>query len=62
MRRKESEERVTLKVGEAALIAGCGERKLRELIAAGHIPHLRFGRNIRISRAAFLRWIENAGK
>jgi excisionase family DNA binding protein len=52
----------TLKVLEAAQIAGCGERAIRNGVADGSIPHLRFGRNIRIPRSAFLRWIDNAGR
>jgi excisionase family DNA binding protein len=60
-RRKKSEQRITLKVPEAALIAGCGERSIRDGISAGAIPHLRFGRNIVIPKAAFLRWLETAG-
>jgi excisionase family DNA binding protein len=54
--------RVTLKVPEAAQIAGCGERAIRNGIDDGSIPHLRFGRNIVIPRAAFLRWIDTAGQ
>jgi excisionase family DNA binding protein len=52
---------VTLKVPEAAQIAGCGERAIRNGIDEGTIPHIKFGRNIRIPRSAFLRWIDSAG-
>ena len=52
--------RVTLKVPEAARIAGCGERSIRNGIADGTIPHLRFGRNIVIPYASFVRWIEES--
>jgi hypothetical protein len=58
--KKKNEIRVTLKVPEAALLAGCGERSIRDGIN-GAIPHLRFGRNIVIPKAAFLRWLETAG-
>jgi excisionase family DNA binding protein len=51
-------ERATIKVREAALIADCGERAIRKKIADGLLPHLKFGRSIRISKAAFLRWLE----
>lgn len=61
-RQKKNEIRVTIKVPEAAKLAGSGERSIRDLIAAGKIPHLRFGRNILIPKAAFLRWIESAGE
>jgi DNA binding domain, excisionase family len=52
---------VTLNVAEAAQIAGCGERAIRNGINEGAIPHIRFGRNIRIPRGTFLRWIDTAG-
>lgn len=59
--RKTDSDRVTLKVPEAARIAGCGEQAIRNGITTGQIPHLRFGRNIVIPRAAFLRYIDSAG-
>jgi excisionase family DNA binding protein len=51
-------ERATIKVCEAALIADCGERAIRNKIADGSLKVIRFGRTIRISKAAFLRWLE----
>jgi excisionase family DNA binding protein len=54
--------RATMKVAEAARIAGCGEGAIRKGIAGNQIPHIRFGRNIVIPRSAFLRWIDSAGK
>jgi len=51
--------RATIKVAEAAAIAGCGERAIREGIRSGKIPHLKTGRNILIPRFAFLKWIES---
>jgi excisionase family DNA binding protein len=54
--------RVTLKVHEAAEIAGCGDRAIRNMIAAGKIPSIRFGRNVVIPRSAFLRWLDAAGE
>lgn len=53
---------MTLKVPEAAQIAGCGERAIRNGIDDGSIPHLRFGRNIVIPRSAFIRWLDSAGR
>jgi excisionase family DNA binding protein len=50
--------RATIKVREAAQIADCGEQAIRKKIADGSLPHLRFGRSIRISKTAFLRWLE----
>jgi excisionase family DNA binding protein len=58
---KQNEVRVTIQVSEAALLAGSGERSIRDLIKAGIIPHLKFGRNIKIPRAAFLRWLDSCG-
>jgi excisionase family DNA binding protein len=58
---KKSSERATLKVPEAAKILGCGHQSVRELIAKGTIPHLRFGRNIVIPKHSFLQWLESAG-
>jgi excisionase family DNA binding protein len=52
--------RVTMKVPEAARIAGCGERAIRNGIEEGTIPHLKFGRNIVIPRSTFLAWLESA--
>jgi excisionase family DNA binding protein len=63
MQRKESDGvRATLKVHEAAQIAGTGSRAIRNGIADGTIPHIKFGRNIVIPRSAFLRFLDNAGK
>jgi excisionase family DNA binding protein len=53
--------RVTLKVQEAAKIAGCGTRAIRNGVADGSIPSIRLSRNILIPRAAFLRWLDSAG-
>ena len=57
---QKDEVRVTLKVGEAAKLAGCGQRAIRNGVDEGSIPHLRFGRNSVIPRAAFLQWLESA--
>ena len=62
MRLKSSKNRATLKVPEAAKLMGCGEKAIRNGVAAGHIPHLRLGRNIIIPRDAFLRYIDSAGR
>jgi excisionase family DNA binding protein len=50
------------KVPEAARIARCGPRALYKLIEDGMLPHIRFGKNIIIPRAAFHRWLDNGGK
>jgi excisionase family DNA binding protein len=55
------QERITLKIPEAAQIVGCGIRAIRNGIGAGDIPHIRLGKNIVIPRAAFLKWIESSG-
>jgi excisionase family DNA binding protein len=62
LRKRNDGERGTWKVPEAAEYAGCGERSIRKGIAAGMIPHLKFGRNILIPKSAFLRWLDSAGE
>ncbi|WP_158750226.1 helix-turn-helix domain-containing protein [Acidobacterium sp. S8] len=59
--RQDDKVRATLKISEAALIAGTGEKAIRKGIEDGSIPHLRFGRNILIPRSAFMRWLDNPG-
>jgi excisionase family DNA binding protein len=55
-----SKNRATIKVPEAAEIAGIGTRSIRDAIADGRIPHLRFGRVIVIPREPFLRWLNSS--
>jgi excisionase family DNA binding protein len=57
----EGETRATLKIPEAAKIAGVGTRSIYIAVAAGTIPFLRFGRNILIPRSAFMRWLDSCG-
>jgi excisionase family DNA binding protein len=52
---------LTIKVPEAAELAGGGERAIRKAIAEGRIPTIPFGRAILISRPVFLRWLETSG-
>jgi excisionase family DNA binding protein len=58
---KTDETRVTLKIPEAARLAGVGTRAIRNGVAAGNIPHLKFGRCILIPKSAFLRYLDQAG-
>jgi excisionase family DNA binding protein len=51
----------TMKIPETARVAGCGQQAIRKGIAAGVIPHLKFGRNIVIPKQAFLRFLNSAG-
>jgi excisionase family DNA binding protein len=46
-----------LKVEEAAKLAGCCQKSIRKLIVRGYVPCIRFGRVIRLPRAAFMRWL-----
>jgi excisionase family DNA binding protein len=57
-------DRATYKVSEAARVAGCGERSIRDGIASGDnpIPHIKFGRNIVIPKEAFHRYLDNCGQ
>jgi excisionase family DNA binding protein len=59
---KGKSDKATWKVGEAAKYAGCGASAIRRGIAEGRIPHIRFGRNILIPKAAFSRWLESCGR
>jgi excisionase family DNA binding protein len=54
--------RQTLRVSEAARIAGSGERAIRLGVASGTIPHIRFGRNIVIPKRAFQLWLDSCGR
>lgn len=54
-------ERAVYKVAEAAKMAGVGERSIRRGIEDNSIPHLRFGRNIVIPKAAFHAWLDSCG-
>jgi excisionase family DNA binding protein len=56
---KSAEIRGTLKVREAAALAGCGERAIRDGVKAGRIPTLKLNRNILIPRASFQRLVDS---
>jgi len=60
--RRDDKVRATLTITEAALIAGCGEKSIRDGVADGSIPHIRFGRKILLPRVAFTRWLDSAGQ
>lgn len=48
---------LVLSVSEAAVLLGIGRNHLYELVRCGEIPHVRFGRLIRIPRAALEDWL-----
>jgi excisionase family DNA binding protein len=52
----------TLKVPQAAQIAGVGTAAIRTAIKKSGLPCIRFGRNILIPREAFLRWLDACGR
>ena len=58
---KRTEATATYKVPEAAQVAGVGDLAIRKGIAAGTIPHIRFGRNILIPKSAFHRYLDSCG-
>ena len=62
MRRIDDEKRATYKVPEAAQVAGTGPKAIRDGIASGAIPHIKFGRNILIPKTAFHRWLDSCGR
>ncbi|MGE0551285.1 MAG: helix-turn-helix domain-containing protein [Kofleriaceae bacterium] len=47
-------------VAEAAEFLRIGRNQLYDAIGAGHVPHIRIGRTIRLSRAALVRWLEGS--
>jgi len=49
---------VLLHVVEAAEILALSRARVYQLIAAGELPHIRFGKSVRVPRAALLRYIE----
>lgn len=51
-------ERLTLSVAEAAALLGVGRNHLYMLINEGQIPHVRFGRLIKIPRSALEEWLD----
>ena len=52
---------LTIKVPEAARLAGCSPRAIRKAVTEGRIPVIPLGRVILISRPVFLRWLETSG-
>lgn len=62
MEHKAEEQRATYRIREAARVAGCGDKAMRDAVNSGRIPHLRFGRNIVIPRSAFMKWLDAAGE
>ncbi len=62
MKRILDAEAATLKVPQAARFAGVGPAAIYRGIKDGTIPHIRFGRNIIIPKAAFTRWLESCGE
>ncbi len=49
-------------MSEAAIVLGVSRSTLHRQIQAGQIPHIRIGRNIRISHAQLNRVLEDEGK
>jgi excisionase family DNA binding protein len=46
-------------ISGAARMMHIGRNKLYEMVARNQIPHRRFGRRIRFSRAAIMRWLDS---
>lgn len=46
-----------LTVAEAAQLLKVGRNALYDAIGRGEVPHRRIGKNIRLSRAALMRWL-----
>ena len=50
-------ESLLLKPEETAKLLGLGRTKVYEMLAAGELPVIRIGRNVRIPREGLHRWI-----
>lgn len=46
-------------VASVGKILRIGRNKIYEMVARNQIPHRRFGRRIRFSRAAIMRWLDS---
>jgi excisionase family DNA binding protein len=64
MRKKEADQRATYKVPEAAKVAGCGQKAIRDAVRDGRIRTLKLGggRNILIPKNAFHEWLDSCGE
>jgi len=47
-----------LTVREAAAVLRISKSKAYELVSSGELPHVRFGKVVRISQASLLQWLE----
>ncbi len=61
MAKKDVAQRATYKVQEAAKVAGCGQKAIRDGVRDGRIPHLPLGRSILIPKNAFHEWLDSCG-
>lgn len=55
-----SPDALTLTVPEAARLLGIGRNAAYDLIRRGELPHVRFGRTIRVPRSALEPWLLSA--
>lgn len=51
------DDRLVLSVAEAARLLGVGKNHLYDMVASGEIPHVRFGRLIKIPRSTLEAWL-----
>ena len=58
IRSTESENRLMLRVNEAAEVLGIGRTTVYELVAKGELPTVRIGRSVRIPISAIEAWVE----
>lgn len=56
--RDDANENDVLTVAEAAQLLRVGRNALYDAIGRGEVPHRRIGKNIRLSRAALMRWLQ----
>ena len=53
-----TQQRLLLRIPEAAETLGLGRTKIYELIATGELPTIRVGRAVRISVSTLQKWVE----
>lgn len=54
----DTEQPILLYVTEAAKMLALSRARVYQMVASGELPHVRFGKAVRVPRAALLRYIE----
>lgn len=56
---QETTQSVLLKVNEVAKVLNLGRSKVYQMVAAGELPVVRFGRAVRVSPVSLKQWVES---